>query len=167
MTLTYSSHIGGREIDSGRYVYTVSTRAVLDDVFASMSLKRRLEQGGDLPPGLPAGSVVGRCSLADEVTTTRHWRRRPPPRRVGGDAARHPDHARPADPRTDRANHEELVDVLVAEGSPASLARWQVAGLLELFSEETLVYCAAQSHRRTRRGPRADRPAGRRRLSCA
>lgn len=155
MTLTYSSHVGGRDIDSGRYVYTVSTRAVLDDVFASLTLKRRLEQGDDGVPDVPTGSVVGRCAVADAETAAAAleaaaaaaplWAATPLATRMRlGRLIR----------ERIRANHEDLVDVLVAEGSPVSLARWQVAGLLELFSEETLSYCAEQLHREVRHGNR-------------
>jgi acyl-CoA reductase-like NAD-dependent aldehyde dehydrogenase len=153
VTLTYVSHIGGRDIDSGRYVYTVSTRAILDDVFASLTLKRRLERGG--PDAASPESVVGRCAVADAETTAAAleaaaaaaplWAATPLATRMRlGRLIR----------ERIRANHEELVDVLVAEGSPVSLARWQVAGLLELFSEETLAYCAEQLHREVRHGNR-------------
>lgn len=152
MTLTYSSHVGGRDIDSGRYVYTVSTRAVLDDVFGSLTLKRRLEQGSEEAPD---GSVVGRCAVADAETADAAleaaagaaplWAATPLATRMRlGRLIRERIHA----------NHEDLVDVLVAEGSPVLLARWQVAGLLELFSEETLSYCAEQLHREVRQGNR-------------
>ena len=52
-------------MDSGRYLYTVTTRAILTDVFASLTLKRRLEQGLETRP---ASDVVGRVSLADAET---------------------------------------------------------------------------------------------------
>jgi acyl-CoA reductase-like NAD-dependent aldehyde dehydrogenase len=148
---TYVSHVGGRDVDSGRYLYTVSTRSILTDVFASLTLKRRLEAGGDLPTDLPADGIVGRCAVADAGTVTAaldaaaaaapEWAATPLAVRMRlGELVR----ARV------RAHESELVDLLVAEGSPAALARWQVAGLLELFSPETLGYCAAQLHQEFR-----------------
>jgi acyl-CoA reductase-like NAD-dependent aldehyde dehydrogenase len=139
-------------VDSGRYLYTVSTRAILADVFASLTLKRRLEQGLE---NTTSEHVVGRVSLADTETVY-----------AATKAAASAAPAWAATPLRTRLKlgtlireqlrdkHSDLVDVLVAEGSPAALARWQVAGLLELFSEETLDYCAAQSHQERVVGPR-------------
>jgi acyl-CoA reductase-like NAD-dependent aldehyde dehydrogenase len=135
-------------VDSGRYLYTVSTRSILTDVFASLTLKRRLEQGLE---DVPTEDVVGRCAVAGAETVAAaldaaaaaapEWAATPLATRMRlGELVR----ARV------RANRDELVDVLVAEGSPAALARWQVAGLLELFSPETLAYCAAQLHQEFR-----------------
>ncbi|HEV2779915.1 MAG TPA: aldehyde dehydrogenase family protein, partial [Actinophytocola sp.] len=53
-----------------------------------------------------------------------------------------------------RSRHTELVDLMVAEGSPRALARWQVAGLLELFSPQTLDWCESQMRHEFRHGPR-------------
>jgi acyl-CoA reductase-like NAD-dependent aldehyde dehydrogenase len=143
--LTHVSYVGGAHVDSGRYLYTVSTRALLADVFASLTLKRRLEQGREVES---TGDVVGRVSVADAETVAAATK---------AAAAAAPVWA--ATPLTTRLTlgrlirdrlrdkHSALVDVLVAEGSPRALARWQVAGLLELFSEETLGYCAEQLHR--------------------
>ncbi|WP_291413234.1 aldehyde dehydrogenase [Actinophytocola sp.] len=144
--------MAGRDVDSGRYLYTVSTRSILTDVFASLTLKRRLEQGHE---DVPTDDVVGRCAVADPETVAAAvdsaaaaapiWAATPLATRMRlGEMVR----------ARIRAHHAELVDVLVAEGSPAALARWQVAGLLELFSEETLDYCAGQLHREFRHGDR-------------
>src|SRR5690349_5128485 len=138
---TYPSWAGGREIDSGRYVYTVSTRALLDDVFAALTLKRRLEQGR----GTPTGAVVGRCAVADRETVLAA---------LDGAAAAAKEWA--AVPLTTRmrlgagirerlrTHHAEFVELMVAEGSPRALAQWQVAGLAEVFSPETLRWCESQ-----------------------
>ncbi|MGH3758281.1 aldehyde dehydrogenase family protein [Actinophytocola sp.] len=145
---TYLSHVGGRDVDSGRYLYTVSTRSILTDVFAGLTLKRRLEQGLD---DTPTADVVGRCAVADAETVAAAldsaaaaapaWAATPLATRMRlGELVR-------ARVRTRRT---ELVDLLVAEGSPAALARWQVAGLLELFSAQTLEYCASQLHQEFR-----------------
>jgi len=148
---TYLSHVGGRDVDSAHHLYTVSARAILTDVFASLTRKRRLERGEDVA----ATDVVGRCAVADAETVAAA---------TDAAAAAAPEWA--AAPLATRmrlgaliregvrARRSELVDLLVAEGSPTALARWQVAGLLELFSEETLEFCAAQLHHEVRHGDR-------------
>lgn len=152
VTLTHASYVDGADVDSGRYLYTVATRSILADVFASLTLKRRLEQG--LEDAVPEG-VVGRVSIADPETVDAAtkaaaaaapaWAATPLRTRLRvGELIR--------DRLLER--HSALVDVLVAEGSPKALARWQVAGLLELFSPETLSYCAAQLHQEITVGPR-------------
>ncbi|OLF17853.1 aldehyde dehydrogenase [Actinophytocola xanthii] len=125
--------------------------SVLTDVFASLTRKRRLERGEDVP----ATDVVGRCAVADAETVAAA---------TEAAAAAAPEWA--ATPLSTRmalgelvrerllARHEELVELLVAEGSPVALARWQVAGLVELFSPETLAYCAGQLHSSVRIGRR-------------
>lgn len=149
--LTYASYVGGADVDSGRYTYTVATRAMLADVFASITLKRRLEQGLDVS----SADVVGRVSVADAETVAAATK---------AAAAAAPEWA--ATPLATRLRlgslirdllrdkETELVDLLVAEGSPRALARWQVAGLHDLFSAETLEYCAAQLHQERVIGPR-------------
>src|SRR5262245_41662205 len=62
---TYLSWVGGAEVDSGRYLYTVTTRSLLDDVFASLTLKRDLEAGR---PAHAGDTVVGRCAVAGPET---------------------------------------------------------------------------------------------------
>lgn len=149
---TYPSYVGGVDVDSGKYLYTVTTQAILTDVFASLTLKRRLEKGLE---DATTADVVGRVSAADAETIDAAtqaaaaaapvWAAAPLATRMRlGRLIR--------DRVRDR--HAELVDVLVAEGSPLALARWQVAGLMELFSEETLEYCAAQLHQEYTVGPR-------------
>lgn len=150
--LTYSSYVGGVDVPSDRHLYTVPTAAILTDVFASLTLKRRLEQGldADLAEG-----VIGRVAVADAATVDAAtaaaaraaptWAATPLATRMRlGALVR----------ERVRARQDELVDMLVAEGSPLALARWQVAGVLELFSEETLGFCAGLMHQERRVGPR-------------
>lgn len=141
---TYLSYVDGKEIDSGRYVYTVTTASILDDVFTSLTLKRRLENG-ELDLASATGDVVGRCAVADAETgqaalaaaaaAAPRWAALPLEHRMRlGDGIR----------ERIRRGHAELVELLVAEGSPRSLAQWQVAGLMVLFSPQTLAWCASQ-----------------------
>ncbi|MFL6143059.1 MAG: aldehyde dehydrogenase family protein [Labedaea sp.] len=151
--LSYLSYVGGRDVDSGRYLYTMTARALLEDVFGALTRKRRLERDGTDPGG--ASDVVGRCALADAGTVEAA---------TGAAAAAAPEWAatplavrmRLGDRIRDRlrARHAELVELLVAEGSPRALAQWQVAGLLDLFSPETLAWCESQLHQEFRHGPR-------------
>jgi acyl-CoA reductase-like NAD-dependent aldehyde dehydrogenase len=148
---TYLSHVGGRDVDSARHLYPVSARAVLDDVFATLTRKRGLERGEDLP----TDGVLGRCALADEetvaaateaaATAAPEWAATPLSTRMAlGELIR----------ERLAASGNELVDLLVAEGSPVAIARWQLAGLRTLFSRETLHHCATQLHRTFRHGRR-------------
>lgn len=140
----YPSYVGGHEIESNSYVYTVTTSSVLADVFASLTLKRRLERGtADVREA--ADFVVGRCAMADDQVLDMA---------IAAAAAAAPQWAAvPLETRLRlgtgisqrlRHHHAEFVDVLIAEGNPRRLAEWQVAGLLAMFSEETLGWCAAQ-----------------------
>jgi acyl-CoA reductase-like NAD-dependent aldehyde dehydrogenase len=140
---TYLSYVGGRDIDSGQYLYTVTTRALLEDVFTALNTKRCLENGGSAA----TRDVVGRCAVANGETVLAA---------LDAAAAAAPEWAAvPLETRMrlgagirDRlhARHAELVDLMVAEGSPRALAQWQVAGLMELFSPETLAWCGSQLH---------------------
>ncbi len=151
---TYLSYVDGREIASDHYLYTVTTASLLNDVFASLNLKRGLEQG-TLDAGTATGDVVGRCAIADADTVA-----------AALDAAGRAAPVWAAVPlRTRmrvgalirerlRRRHAELVEVMVAEGSPRALAQWQVAGLVELFSPETLDWCESQLYREFHHGQR-------------
>src|SRR2546429_9507674 len=63
--VTYPALVNGRDVDSDRYVYAVSTSAVLADTFTTLDRKRRLERG---LPDVPGPQVIGRCALADAAT---------------------------------------------------------------------------------------------------
>ncbi|WP_306962427.1 aldehyde dehydrogenase family protein [Streptomyces afghaniensis] len=126
----------------------MTTASILDDVFASLTLKRKLERGtADVSEA--ADFVVGRCAVADDTTVeaaTRaaaeaapQWARRPLSARMELGAGIR---------RRLRQRHAEFIDLLTAEGTPRALAEWQVAGLLEIFSEETLGWCAEQMEHR-------------------
>jgi acyl-CoA reductase-like NAD-dependent aldehyde dehydrogenase len=173
---TYYSYVGGQDVSSGAWVYVVSGRALLDDAFASLSLKRKLEQSnldpgslepGSLEPGeselsnlelgeLPA-AIVGRVARADPGTAAAalraaaraapDWGARPPEIRITEVGKRiHDTLIRHAD---------QIVEVLVQEGHPLRLARWQVSGMLECFGPQSLGFYAGQSRQEYRHGRRS------------
>lgn len=151
---TYQSYVGGRDVGSDEHVYTVTTSAVLEDVFAALTLKRRLERRtANVDEATDA--IVGRCAHADQPTVTAaidaaaaaapEWAAMPMSRRLALGAGIR---ARLLE------RHADFVDVLIAEGNPRMLAEWQVAGLLEIFSPETLEWCAGQLSQEFRHGAR-------------
>ncbi|MER6384249.1 aldehyde dehydrogenase [Streptomyces sp. NPDC001250] len=151
---TYPSYVNGQEIHSDRYAYTVSSRSILEDVFTSLTLKRRLEQGR-LDVSTVADKVVGRCAVADAETVEAAVRAAAAAAPVWA-AFPLQERVRVAGILRERLRRHsaELVEVLIAEGNPRALAEWQVAGMLEGASEETVGWCAEQLHREFRHGPR-------------
>lgn len=152
--LTYPSYVNGRDVPSDRYVYTVTTRSLLEDVFSSLTLKRRLENGEDVQ-GEELRHVVGRCAVADDdvvrdaveaaAVAAREWSATPLDTRVRV--------VRGIRERL-RRGRADLVDVLVQEGTPRALAQWQVSGMVEASSEETVSWCAGQLWQEFEHGPR-------------
>ncbi|OLB79858.1 MAG: aldehyde dehydrogenase, partial [Actinobacteria bacterium 13_2_20CM_2_71_6] len=148
--VTYPALVNGRDVDSDRYVYAVSTSAVLADTFTTLDRKRRLERG---LPDVPGPQVIGRCALADAATVEAaaaaaavaapEWAATPLATRIRlGELIRE---------RILRCR-KEFVDVMVAEGRTRTLAEWEVDGLLHIFSPETLQWCAELMHREFRHG---------------
>ncbi|MEV6908146.1 aldehyde dehydrogenase family protein [Amycolatopsis sp. NPDC051071] len=145
--LRYPAYIGGEDVEhpEGRYVHTVTARAVLEDTFGALALKRDLDTGR-ADPRSAGPSVVGACALADDAMAHRA---------VEAAARAAPDWARV--PLRDRVavgvrigerlreKRDDLVDLLVAEGQPRALAGptldeyWYAD-----FSAETLNWCAGQ-----------------------
>ncbi|WP_084691984.1 aldehyde dehydrogenase family protein [Parafrankia elaeagni] len=154
--LSYPSYIGGKDVEGVGWVYTVSSRSLLEDVFTSVSLKRSLEQDPDpLSPAAQHGYVTGRCAVvadADVDTATE------------AAAAAVPEWA--AVPLSDRLRlgrlfreklleHEEtFLEILVAEAHPRRLARWELACLLQVFSEASCSFYEQQMYAEFTHGPR-------------
>ena len=65
--VSYGNYIGGRSVVGDEWIYALSPRAVLDDAFASLALKRKLEQGDITLAEAPPGVVVGRVAVADDA----------------------------------------------------------------------------------------------------
>src|SRR5215470_12470553 len=63
---SYGLYIGGTDRAGAGWVYTVSSRSLLEDVFTSLRLKRVLEQDAD-PDAAHHPYVVGRCAVAGDA----------------------------------------------------------------------------------------------------
>lgn len=140
------SLVGGRDVESGKWVYVLSPRAVLDDSFASLTLKRRLESGSaaleDAPPDVVAGRVAVATpetvaqALAAAAEAARIWRSVPLSVRFDGWME--------ALGNVVRENEDEIIRMLLLEGHPLQLARWEFAGMLELSRPESLRFLRGQ-----------------------
>lgn len=140
------SYVRGKDVESGQWVYALSARTVLDDSFASLTLKRKLEAGtiplADVPPGV----VVGRVAVAEKETVadalaaaaeaTRTWRSAPLSTRFDDwmELLR--------DAILD--NGDEIVRMLTLEGHPLELARWELSGMRELSRVQAADYLRGQ-----------------------
>lgn len=159
--LTYRSYVGGgpyesgEQTENGTWVYSLSADALLDDVFTSLRLKRNLERGKVAPDDV-AGTIIGRVAKAEPETVqlalklaaeaVPEWSAVPLSTRLDAFATRL--HARLA------AHAGDVVDILVAEGNPLPLARWQVSGMLEVFDPESVAFYRTQMLREFTRGER-------------
>ncbi|MEU6030019.1 aldehyde dehydrogenase [Streptomyces tauricus] len=152
---SYGSYIGGRSVTGDDWVYVVDAAALLDDAFSNLTLKRRLERG-QAPDGELPSSIVGRVAKAgpDEV-------------RLALEAASRAAvewAAVPLEVRLDRVctllhrrvaeRAEEIEEILVQEGHPRVLARWQVSGMLECWGPESVGFYHSQLHQEFRHGVR-------------
>ncbi|WP_445518055.1 aldehyde dehydrogenase family protein [Streptomyces sp. NEAU-174] len=134
---SYPLYIGGKDVEGDGWVYTVSARSLLEDVFTSVSLKRTLEQEAD-PEALRHPYVVGRCAVAGDeeidlsldaaVAAVPAWTAVPLERRMRLGALFR---------RQLLLHQDEFLEMLVAEAHPIKLARWELSCLLQVFSEES------------------------------
>ncbi|WP_370268033.1 aldehyde dehydrogenase [Streptomyces sp. V4I8] len=144
--ISYKLYVAGKDIDGDAWVYTVSSRSLLEDVFTSVSLKRELERD----PKSPAAHhpyVVGRCAVASAAAIS-----------LASKAAAEAAPAWGTHPLQQRmrlgtrfreellARQDEFLRMLVAEAHPVKLARWELSCLLQVFSEESLGWYRAQMH---------------------
>jgi acyl-CoA reductase-like NAD-dependent aldehyde dehydrogenase len=151
---SYQLYIGGEDVESDHWVYTVSARSLLEDVFTSVSLKRELERN---PESETASHpyVAGRCAVAGDEEIDRA---------TAAAAAAAPRWA--AVPLGDRMRlgtlfreellrrQDEFTEMLMVEGHPVKLARWELSCLLQVYSEESLGWYRQQMHTEFEHGPR-------------
>ncbi|WP_173060636.1 aldehyde dehydrogenase family protein [Phytohabitans houttuyneae] len=146
--LSYSLYIGGKDVEGVGWVYTVSAKSLLEDVFTSVRLKRALERDPD--PASPAAQhpyVVGRCAVVgdDEIDlateaaagAVREWAAFPLAQRLEFGARFREQLI---------AHRETILEILVAEAHPITLARWELTCLLQGLSPESISYYESQMH---------------------
>ncbi|HEX4721327.1 MAG TPA: aldehyde dehydrogenase [Pseudonocardiaceae bacterium] len=146
--LSYSCHIGGKDVDGIGWVYTVSSKSLLEDVFTSVSLKRALERDPD--PASPAAQhryVIGRCAVLDDddidtateaaAGAVREWSAFPLAERI--ELGRRF--------RDKLLEHRDtILEILVAEAHPITLAKWELTCLLQAVSPESCSFYQRQMH---------------------
>ncbi|MCH0540952.1 aldehyde dehydrogenase [Streptomyces sp. MUM 203J] len=141
---SYDLYIAGKDVAGDGWVYTVSGRSLLEDVFTSVSLKRALEQD---PESDAAGHpyVVGRCAVADDAAidmatqaaaaAAAAWAAVPLERRMRLGTRF----------REELLKHQdEFLEMLVAESHPVKLARWELSCLLQLYAPGSLRWYTKQ-----------------------
>jgi acyl-CoA reductase-like NAD-dependent aldehyde dehydrogenase len=149
----YPAYIGGRDItgENAQFVHTITARALIEDTFPSLGLKRDLDLGV-VDPRSAGDSVIGACVVADDALAdlaleaaalaAPAWRRFPLADRLEigyGIARRLQEHTEP------------LVEILVAEGMPRTSAEGMIMGIpYTSWSRETLQWCAEQLEFRRR-----------------
>lgn len=152
---SYSSYVGGQDVAAASWTYVVSSRALLDDAFASLSLKRKLERGDLAATGLP-DAIVARVAKADAEVIQRALRAAAEAAPVWG--------ATPLEIKCEQVGRlihaaliekaDELIEVLLHEGHPLALARWEVSGMLETFGPESLAFYSRQMRQEWQAGER-------------
>jgi len=151
---SYASYIGDRDVPGAGWVYTVSSRSLLEDVFTSISVKRALEQNPDSPTALHP-YVVGRVAVAEVADID-----------AAVDAAVSASEEWAAVPLNDRMrlgelflaqlreNRETLLELLMAEAHPRKLAEWELSCLEQVYSEESCSWYRQQMQADFNHGPR-------------
>ncbi len=142
---TYGSYVGGADIGGGTWVHVLSSRAIFEDSFTSLRLKRDLDRGAVALASVPPDVVVGRVAVADETTAARAltvaaeaaalWRAAPVADRVEFLAR-----AR----ELLLAKADDVVRMLTLEGHPLELARWEFRGFLEMCDQSTREFVRGQ-----------------------
>ncbi|MFE4538981.1 aldehyde dehydrogenase family protein [Streptomyces scopuliridis] len=151
---SYPLYVAGKDIEGEGWVYTVSGRSLLDDVFTSVTLKRTLERDADADAARHP-YVVGRCAVAGDASLD-----------LASEAAASAAPGWAAVPLERRMllghrfreelvrRRDEFIDMLITEAHPAKLARWEHSSLLQIFSEESLGWYQQQMYTEFRHGDR-------------
>ncbi|MFD8960987.1 aldehyde dehydrogenase family protein [Streptomyces anulatus] len=151
---SYKLYIAGKDVDGDGWVYTVSSRSLLEDVFTSVGLKRELERDPDSDSaGHPY--IAGRCAIAGDgaidlateaaAAAAPGWAAVPLERRMRLGTLFREELIR---------RQDEFVAMLVTEAHPVRLARWELSCLLQVFSEESLEWYGSQMHTEFAHGDR-------------
>ncbi|WP_408607342.1 aldehyde dehydrogenase family protein [Kitasatospora mediocidica] len=143
---SYKLYIAGKDVDGDGWVYTVSARSLLEDIFTSISLKRALEQDPD-SEAAQHPYVVGRCAIAGDAAidlaseaaaaAAPGWAAVPLERRMRLGSLFREELIR---------RQDEFIDMLVSEAHPVKLARWELSCLLQVYSEESIQWYRQRMH---------------------
>lgn len=151
---SYLSYIADQDVPGDGWVYTVSSRSLLEDVFTSVSLKRALERDPDAPAAHHP-YVMGRVSVTTPQDNSRAL-----------ETARAAAPAWAAVPLEQRlclgaafrkqllCHKDEFLSMLTSEAHPLQLARWELSCLLEVYSEESLSWYGQLMHTEFQHGDR-------------
>lgn len=151
---SYASYIAGSDIPSGAWVHTMRARELLTDFLPNLKLKRALDRGtrddGDSFPAVAARcAVTSEHHLQEVLVRAREaapqWGAFPLDTRMRLGERVHEEVLR---------RREEFLDVLVAEGHPRRLAEWEIAGVLQGTSPDTLKLWRRQLREEHHIGPR-------------
>jgi acyl-CoA reductase-like NAD-dependent aldehyde dehydrogenase len=151
---SYGLLIDGEEREGQGWNYTVRASALIADPAAAFELKRSLELGTYAHDDAPE-EVVGRCAWGGD--------------REGAEALEAAARARAEFGRTPlsvrrvmcaefgqamRDHAQDLVEILICEGHPRRLAEWEIRGVIDATTPETMGWYLDQMHSETQYGQR-------------
>ncbi|NQE86184.1 aldehyde dehydrogenase family protein [Nocardia terpenica] len=153
---SYGSYIAGKDVPGDHWVYVFSATAILEDTFAMLALKRQLERGDPAAPAELPPAVVARVAVADAdavadalsaaAAAFPTWRAFPLEARFDTVGARI--HA-------NLIEHREAIEhLMVEEGHPIAVARFEVGAIIDSYSPQALAYLRGQLWWETRRDGR-------------
>jgi len=142
---SYPLFIDGVEEPGKGWTYVVRASEQIRDLEGAFTFKRQLELGHLDPAAGQDGRIAGRCAwggvdesrraVAAAARASVEFSRFPLRDRVALVAAVH---------ERMKSRADEIVEILVAEGHPRRLAKWELDGLLAASCPETLGWLSAQ-----------------------
>lgn len=142
---SYPLLVDGVEESGSGWTYLPDAASWIDDPEATLTWKRELELGRRQLGEDDLDRLAGRCAwggidecdraVAAATRASSEFRRFPLKERLRFGAEVH---------SAIQMRLDEFVDVLVAEGHPQVLARWELSGVLSYLSPETLSWLAGQ-----------------------
>ncbi|OEV05762.1 aldehyde dehydrogenase family protein [Streptomyces oceani] len=138
----YRLYIGGRDLDGTGAVHAVHASLMLDDVLTAVSLKRRLDKGGEV---LPDDEILSRCATAgpeqlEAATRAAHnakpaWAAVPLEQRLDLLSSFHQELS---------GRIEEFIELLIAEGHPRRFAEIEATSILDSTGQEAIDFYRQQ-----------------------
>jgi acyl-CoA reductase-like NAD-dependent aldehyde dehydrogenase len=134
---SYPSLVNGHDATHEKWLHVIRAGAMLRDEIASLKLKRELDRGRVTATEDPR--VAGRIgfSTPEQLVAAAAAARAAQPVWGGADLDHRIEFARRLGVRI-RENADAFLDVLMAEGHPRRLARWEVSSALEMTTEHNL-----------------------------